>query len=75
MSVDPFGPESHDQHAPDHSKVSAHYCMDFDGLWICEDCTEFHTCTCVEKTQEQKARAEKYHAEHLVVNEANKDFI
>lgn len=67
--IDPFGPEAHDKYAPQHTKVSGHYCYDFDGLWICEDCPEFHVCTCVEKTPEQKTRADNYHQEMNDYNE------
>lgn len=43
---DPFGPEAHAAAEPEHSGRRGHYCMDFDGLWICEDCLEFQVCSC-----------------------------
>jgi len=43
---DPFGKEVHDRHAPDHSGKFGHFCYDWDGLWICEDCSEFEFCSC-----------------------------
>lgn len=43
---DPFGPDAHDEHHTSHSKSMGHYCCDWDGLWICEDCPEFECCTC-----------------------------
>lgn len=42
---DPFGPEAHDKAFPEHKKPG-HYCLDWDGLWICPDCEEFECCTC-----------------------------
>ncbi len=52
MSGDPFGPEAHDKHAPTHSGKRGHYCYDWDGLWICEDCSEFECCKCEFEKQE-----------------------
>ena len=26
----------------------AHFCTEWDGLYICEDCPEFRCCTCLE---------------------------
>lgn len=46
---DPFGMAAHDRAAPKHSGIKGHYCLEFDGLWICEDCTEFDCCTCLPK--------------------------
>ena len=43
---DPFGPESHDKFFSTHSKKQGHYCLEFDGLWICQDCDEFDCCDC-----------------------------
>lgn len=43
---DPFGWRAHDKQVPEHSGLSGHYCMDFDGLWICRDCSEWDCCTC-----------------------------
>lgn len=37
----------HDKYCPEHSGKRGHYCWDWDGLWICEDCQEFKVCTCV----------------------------
>lgn len=44
MSNDPFGPEAHRQHK--HKGVNGHYCCEWDGLWICEECPEFDCCCC-----------------------------
>jgi len=46
---DPFGWRAHDKGWPKHSGNLGHYCMEFDGLWICEDCEEFKVCQCFEK--------------------------
>ena len=43
---DPFGPEAHDRQCPTHSKENGHYCHEFDGLWICKDCSEATCCLC-----------------------------
>lgn len=45
-AYDPFGMAVHDSRSPGHSGIRGHYCLEFDGLWICEDCTEFYCCTC-----------------------------
>jgi len=44
---DLFGWRMHDKYSPDHSGQYGHYCMDFDGLWICKDCSDFACCTCL----------------------------
>lgn len=36
--------EWHDKQHPNATK--AHWCLDYDGLWICEMCEEFETCWC-----------------------------
>lgn len=46
VTEDPFGPEAHDRGCPTHSGKHGHYCNEFDGLWICEDCIEWDVCTC-----------------------------
>ena len=43
---DEFGRECHNRHYPNHSRRKGHYCGEFDGLWICEDCPEFQHCIC-----------------------------
>ena len=47
---DPFGRYAHDTGAlaieEKHSGRWGHYCHEFDGLWICEDCSEFNVCLC-----------------------------
>lgn len=48
---DPFGQYAHDTHAPKHSGKFGHYCCEFDGLWICEDCSEFQCCLCFPKDE------------------------
>ena len=45
-AIDPFGKEMHDKHCPEHSGNKGHFCGDWDGLWICEDCEEFKCCWC-----------------------------
>ncbi len=63
---DPFGKEAHDKQCPTHSKESGHFCDEFDGLWICKDCSEALTCRCFgavlreETPEEIKAREEFY---------------
>jgi hypothetical protein len=52
MINDPFGPEAHNEACPDHSGKQGHYCLEFDGLWICEDCLEFEACSCLEEQEE-----------------------
>lgn len=68
---DPFGPETHNTLFPYHSGKCGHYCWDYDDLWICEDCEEFHSCSCIEKTPEQIQRAEKYYNEVKEYNKKN----
>jgi hypothetical protein len=46
---DPYGMEVHDLEHFEHSRRRGHYCGDFDGLWICEDCEEFENCLCFEE--------------------------
>lgn len=46
--ADPFGKKSHDEHYPTHSGKRGHFCWEFDGLWICEDCDEFQHCICLD---------------------------
>lgn len=47
---DPFGQKAHDDNCCPlgHSGDYGHYCLDWDGLWICKDCAEFDCCTCFE---------------------------
>ena len=51
--IDPFGPEAHAAGAPEHSGKRGHYCAEWDGLWICEDCEEFKFCNCWGQADEQ----------------------
>lgn len=51
--IDLFGEEEHDRHNPTHSKNKGHFCLDFDDLWICEDCEEFSHCYCFERREEE----------------------
>lgn len=44
LEYDQFGPVAHDRFAPTHSGHKGHYCAEWDGLWICEDCEEFKIC-------------------------------
>lgn len=46
---DEFGRYWHDMAHPTHSKKKGHFCNDFDGLWICEDCGEYTCCRCFEE--------------------------
>ena len=48
---DPFGMYAHDDGHPLHSGNCGHYCNDWDGLWICEDCEEFAHCHCEYKKE------------------------
>lgn len=48
---DEHGWRMHDKHCPDHSGYYGHYCNEFDGLWICKDCSEWDVCTCVTKEE------------------------
>jgi uncharacterized protein len=45
-TIEPFSKEDHDRHWPKHSGSRGHYCLDWDQLWICEDCQEFECCSC-----------------------------
>jgi hypothetical protein len=47
--ADEFGRYSHDTQCPTHSRKKGHYCLEFDDLWICEDCSEFEHCKCYEE--------------------------
>lgn len=52
---DPFGCYAHDtgprQIQDQHSGRYGHYCHEWDGLWICEDCVEeFEVCLCFDKS-------------------------
>lgn len=29
-----------------HSSKKGHFCLEWDSLWICEDCQEFQACKC-----------------------------
>ena len=35
-----------------HSGKRAHQCLEYDLLWICEDCPEFENCLCFKKQDE-----------------------
>ncbi len=56
MSKDPFGPEAHNEQIPNHSGLHGHYCVEWDGLWICEDCDEFDCCSCFDDIAGVKER-------------------
>jgi hypothetical protein len=45
---DRFGWRDHDRAKPTckHSGRYGHYCGEWDGLWICEDCSEFQVACC-----------------------------
>lgn len=61
---DKFGPEAHSRGCPNHSGTNGHYCWEFDGLWICDDCTESMSCHCVERTPEQQKVIDKHRKDH-----------
>lgn len=45
--ADHFGWVRHDRGAArSHSGRWGHFCLEWDGLWICEDCGEFDACLC-----------------------------
>lgn len=44
--ADEFGRYIHDIRLPTHSGEKGHYCLEYDGLWICKDCIEFECCNC-----------------------------
>lgn len=44
--ADPFGKIRHDNYGERHSGRWAHFCWEWDELWICEDCGEFDACLC-----------------------------
>lgn len=46
---DPFGATAHNKFNPDHSGKYGHFCVEWDGLYICQDCSEFKCCTCLNK--------------------------
>lgn len=46
LPFDRFGEYGHMYYNPEHSGKYGHYCHDWDGLYICEDCVEFKSCTC-----------------------------
>ena len=57
LPFDRFGSNGHNFYSPEHSDRYGHYCSDWDGLYICEDCEEFKSCTCFkgwELTEEEK---------------------
>jgi hypothetical protein len=45
---DPFGKWQHDNCSGGlkHSGKRGHYCIEWDDLYICEDCSEFECCRC-----------------------------
>jgi hypothetical protein len=52
----PFGKNDHAKHCPEHSGAKGHYCREWDGLYICEDCHEFKTaCYCFPKSNTEKS--------------------
>lgn len=54
---DPFGWRAHDKQVPEHSGLNGHYCNEFDGLWICQDCSEWDCCTCFGEAKEIAERS------------------
>ncbi len=49
---DPYGWRQHDKVDHKHSGRFGHYCDEWDGLWICADCTgEFKHCKCFTPTE------------------------
>ena len=36
----------HDRMNKDHSGKNGHWCAEWDGLYICEDCPEYTVCHC-----------------------------
>ena len=44
--ADSYGCHAHDTGWPGHSGNRGHYCLEWDDLWICEDCEEFKVCSC-----------------------------
>ena len=45
------GKKAHDRENPTHLNFSGHYCLTFDGLWLCAECPEFRVCECDEETR------------------------
>lgn len=43
---DPFGKRAHNKTHKSHRGKYGHYCWEWDGLWICAECGEFHACRC-----------------------------
>lgn len=50
--ADQFGRYAHDTQCLNHSRKRGHYCLEFDGLWICEDCSAFECCTCFDEPEQ-----------------------
>ena len=42
----PCGKDDHDLYMPHHSGNNGHYCPDWDGMYICDDCPEADVCFC-----------------------------
>lgn len=62
--ADPFGKIKHDNYGERHSGRWAHFCWEWDGLWICEDCGEFDACLCWGSYEAEDAiEAENYFGE------------
>lgn len=62
LPFDRFGQFGHLFYTKDHSGKYGHYCDDWDGLYICEDCDEFKSCTCfknVDLSDQDKVWAEE----------------
>ena len=56
---DPFGKKNHDSQLPSHKGEFGHYCYNWDGLYICGDCSEIACCTCLDVdslTEEERKR-------------------
>jgi len=43
---DMLSKDLHDQHFQAHSGAGGHYCLHWEGLWICRDCHEWKSCQC-----------------------------
>lgn len=41
-----FSEEWHKDMCPNHSGKQGHYCLEWDDMYICEDCEEFKYCEC-----------------------------
>jgi hypothetical protein len=62
LPFDRFGEFGHKFYVPEHSGRYGHYCSDWDGLYICEDCEEFKSCGCFDNlklTEQDKIWAEE----------------